>query len=135
MITALAAALVLLASPKAAPAPKPPTEPKVTGASKVLVGAWYQGDTQYLDLTDTGQGRLGMLEMTWKVDKPNNLHLVFKEDGAEKDLPFKLAKGVLTMEVQTREVVLKKGVAKVKPKVGDAAEAPKDPKASKKPSK
>ncbi|GEM_PF-2877992 len=113
MFNALALSLVLLAAPK------------VTGPGKALVGAWYQGDTQYLDLTSSGQGRLGMLEMTWKVVEPNVLHLVFKEDGAEKDLPYKLSKGVLTMEVQNREVVMKKGTPKVKPKVGDAA--PKDP--------
>ena len=59
MISALAA-LVLLAAPL-----------KTTGPGKALVGAWYQGDTQYLDLTDSGQGRLGMLEMTWKVTEPN----------------------------------------------------------------
>ena len=103
MISAIAA-LVLLSAPQQ------------TGAAKALVGAWYQGDTQYLDLNDSGQGRLGMIEMTWKVDKPNNLHLVFKEDGAEKDLSYTLAKGVLTMEVMNHEVVLKKGTPKVKPK-------------------
>lgn len=101
---------------------------KTTGPGKALVGAWYQGDTQYLDLNDNGQGRLGMLEMTWKIDKPNNLHLVFKEDGAEKDLGYKLKKGVLTMEVMNREVVLTKGTPKVKPKAATAAEVAKESK-------
>ncbi len=115
--------LVLLAAPL-----------KTTGPGKALVGAWYQGDTQYLDLADNGQGRLGMLEMQWKVDKPNNLHLVFKEDGAEKDLTYKLAKGVLTMEVMNREVVLTRGKPKVIPKADSgAAKEPKKP--EKKPTK
>jgi hypothetical protein len=105
VISALALALVIAAAPL-----------KTTGPGRALVGAWYHGDTQYLDLTDNGQGRLGMLEMTWKVVQPNVLHLVFKEDGAEKDLPYKLKKGVLTMEVMNREVILKRGTPKVKPK-------------------
>ncbi|MBS1153168.1 MAG: hypothetical protein H6Q89_4866 [Myxococcaceae bacterium] len=117
VITALLAALVLAAAPL-----------KTTGPGKALVGAWYQGDTQYLDLLDNGQGRLGMLEMTWKVIEPGNLHLVFKEDGAEKDLTYKLKKGVLTMEVMNREVVLTRGTAKVKPKAASAAELAKDTK-------
>lgn len=94
---------------------------KTTGPGKALVGAWYQGDTQYLDLLDNGTGRLGMLEMSWKVETAGTLHLVFKEDGAEKDLPYKLAKGTLTMEVQNREVVLSKGKAKEVPKGESAA--------------
>jgi hypothetical protein len=115
-VISVLASLLLLAAPL-----------KTTGPGKALVGAWYQGDTQYLDLTDSGAGRLGMLEMTWKVDKPNNLHLVFKEDGAEKDLSYKLSKGVLIMEVMNREVVLTKGTPKKKPAV--------EPKAEKKPAK
>ena len=122
MLHALAA-LVLLSAPL-----------KTAGPGKLLVGAWYQGDTQYLDLNDDGMGRLGMLEMTWSVDKPNNLHLVFKEDGLEKDLPYKLSRGTLTMEVQNHEVVLKKGTPKVKPKAATAAELKKTP-PEKKPAK
>lgn len=98
---------------------------KTTGPGKALVGAWYQGDTQYLDLLDNGTGRLGMLEMSWKVQTPGTIHLVFKEDGSEKDLTYKLVKGTLTMEVMNREVVLTKGKAKVKPKAETAAPPPK----------
>lgn len=117
-MTALLAVLLLAAAPL-----------KTTGPGKALVGAWYQGDTQYLDLLDNGTGRLGMLEMQWKVDKPNNMHLVFKEDGTEKDLAYKLSKGTLTMEVMNREVVLTRGKAKVVPKGEDTKKDPpkKDP--------
>lgn len=100
---------------------------KTTGPGKVLVGAWYQDGTQYLDLRDDGTGRLGMLEMTWKVETAGTLNLVFKEDGSEKNLTYKFAKNTLTMEVMNREVVMTKGKPKELPKA-EKADAKKDDK-------
>ncbi len=107
MLAAVTAHL-LVALVLAAPLTKP------TGAAKQLVGAWYQGDTQYIQFKDDGTGLLGMLEMQWSVDKPGTIHLVFREDGAEKNLAYAQNKAdAITVTVDARELELKRGKPKV----------------------
>jgi len=125
VIAPFIAALVLSAAPV-----------KPTGVATRLVGAWYQGDTQYLHLRDDGTGLLGVLELQWSVDKPGTIHLVFKEDGAEKDLEYSPQKGnLLLLKVDHRELELKKGKAKVPPKAVSADDKDKDKKGKKPPPK
>jgi hypothetical protein len=121
VLAALFAALVLSAAPA-----------KPTGVAKLLVGAWYQGDTQYLELREDGTGRLGVLELQWTVDVPGTIHLVFKEEGNEKDFEYApQKKNTLLLKVDHRELELKKGKAKVMPKAVDPNDKGKDEKGKK----
>lgn len=68
-----------------------PVKPSAEG--KKLIGAWYDGDTQYVDLKADGTGRLGMQTIQWSVETKGALHVISPEDGTEKDLPYELLKG------------------------------------------
>ena len=61
------------------------------------------------------------------LSAPDSIHLVFKEDGAEKDLRYVFGKGgVLKLGVETSEIELKRGKAKIRPTVKSEAEAAAD---------